>query len=285
MRGLPARRVASTALCAALLAGIGGPAAMAADSVRGSGPAAAPRAPLPDPGTLLGQVQNLAGLGGTLAPVRDLVTAVLDPEQGVLSAADTQKLGTAAKDALAQVDAALTAGTAQTAPAAATSTTPSTVPFAAAPAAPAAPVSTGVLLPAAGTPRVAAPRAADPTSDALAAVRKSLDGLLKAIAAGDSTQVLPATDSLVKELTALVGTGLPAGALSTQPAASGTDPAATASTLPALTDPVAAVPDLQIPDLQIPDVQIPEIGVPDTTVPEAPAPAATVPAAAGAAGA
>ncbi|EYT81145.1 hypothetical protein CF54_21175 [Streptomyces sp. Tu 6176] len=280
MRGLPARRVASTALCAALLAGIGGPAAMAADSARGSGPAAAPRAPLPNPGTLLGQVQNLAGLGGTLAPVRDLVTAVLDPEQGVLSAADTQKLGTAAKDALAQVDAALTAGTAQTAPAAATSTTPSTVPFAAAPAAPAAPVSTGVLLPVAGTPRVAAPRAADPTSDALAAVRKALDGLLKAIAAGDSTQVLPATDSLVKELTALVGTGLPTGGLSTQPAASGTDPAATASTLPALTDPVAAVPDLQIPD-----VQIPEIGVPDTTVPEAPSPAATVPAAAGAAGA
>ncbi|MFD8615114.1 hypothetical protein [Streptomyces sp. NPDC059631] len=283
MRGLPARRVASTALCAALLAGIGGPAAMAADSVRGSGPAAAPRTPLPDPGTLLGQVQNLAGLGGALAPVRDLVTAVLDPEQGVLSAADTQKLGTAAKDALAQVGAAVAAGTAQTAPSAATSTTPSTVPFAAAPAAPAAPgapVSTGVLLPAAGTPRVAAPRAADPTSDALAAVRKALDGLLKAIAAGDSTQVLPATDSLVKELTALVGTGLPAGGLSTQPATSGTAPAATASTLPALTDPVAAVPDFQIPD-----VQIPEIGVPDITVPAAPAPAATVPVAAGAAGA
>ncbi|MET8246325.1 hypothetical protein ABZV31_19020 [Streptomyces sp. NPDC005202] len=60
MRGLPARRIASTTLCAPLLVGITGPVAMAADSARERGHAAASHAPVPGADALLAQARSLA---------------------------------------------------------------------------------------------------------------------------------------------------------------------------------------------------------------------------------
>ncbi|MEU6478856.1 hypothetical protein ABZ858_18560 [Streptomyces sp. NPDC047017] len=248
MRGLPARRAASTALCAALLAGIGAPAAMAADSTREHSRAAAPGSPLPDADALLDQVKNLGDLDSRLAPIRDLLTAVLTSGTGALSAADATKLGDAAKDALAKADAAVAAATAATATAPRAGSAPA-VPFTTA-AAQAAPAERSVLLPAPAV-RAAAPgaapasrqRAADPASDALTALRTALDNLLKAVTSGDTGQVLPAVTGLMKGLTDLVGSAVPDTGLTALPSTSATAPAAvSASTLPALT-----IPDITLP--------------------------------------
>lgn len=174
MRGLSARRLASTALCAALLVGISGPAALAADSAGEHSRAAVPRASLPGADRLLarlnglGDLSRLGDLGGRLAPVRDLATAVLTSDNGRLAPADAKRLGDAAADGLAEASAMIRSQRS-------------------------AQASSGVQ------------RAADPASDALAAVQKALEDLLKSLTSGDVGQVLPAVTGLVDGLVDLVG--------------------------------------------------------------------------------
>jgi hypothetical protein len=192
MRGLPARRIASTALCAALLVGMAGPAAVAADPARESAHAAS-RAPLPDADALLAQVKTLGDLGGVLTPVTDLLNSVLKADDGQLPAAEASKLGTAVKDAIAK----------------ATTKAP------ALPTAP-APATTLPALTRSGGDTEAAP--ADVIGDALAALQKAIDELIKAVTSGEAGQVTPAvTDSvtsLVNTVTAtLLGGKLPAPSL------------------------------------------------------------------------
>ncbi|GAA1413775.1 hypothetical protein GCM10009601_00250 [Streptomyces thermospinosisporus] len=100
MRALPARRLALGALCAALLVGITGPAALAADPVRERGEAAAPGAALPGSDALLQRAGKLKAQAGALAPVVDLAEAVLRQDRATLSHAEVRKLGEAAKEAL-----------------------------------------------------------------------------------------------------------------------------------------------------------------------------------------
>ncbi|GAA0657023.1 hypothetical protein GCM10009535_40030 [Streptomyces thermocarboxydovorans] len=100
MRALPARRLALGALCAALLAGITGPAALAADPVRERGEAAAPGAALPGADALLQRAEKLKAQAGPLAPVVDLAEAVLRQDRATLSHAEVRKLGEAARKAL-----------------------------------------------------------------------------------------------------------------------------------------------------------------------------------------
>ncbi|WP_406330125.1 hypothetical protein [Streptomyces sp. NBC_00203] len=170
---LPAGRIASSALCAALLVGITGTAAVAADSARERSHTASPDARLPGADALLAQVRKLNILGGELTPVTDLLNAVLKADNGQLPAAEARKLGDAAKGALAKA--------ATKAPA------------------------TGVLRPA------PARRAADPTSDALdaledalAAVEEAVDSLLEAITSGDDSEVLSLVDDGLTEVDDLI---------------------------------------------------------------------------------
>ena len=67
---------------------------------------AASRAPVPGADALLAQVKGLGDLGGVLAPVTDLLNAVLKADNGQLSAEEATKLGDAVKDAIAKATAA-----------------------------------------------------------------------------------------------------------------------------------------------------------------------------------
>ncbi|MGW0087305.1 hypothetical protein [Streptomyces sp. NPDC003393] len=170
MRGLSARRIASTALCTAFLAAICGPAAMAAESARAHSRTAESRASLPDADRLLAELDGLGDLsrfgdlGSRLTPVRDLAAAVLTADNGRPAPAETEKLGTAAERALVEASEMIRSAQA-----------PSGV-----------------------------PRAADPASDALAAVQKALEDLVKSLTSGDVGEVLPAVTSLVDGLVDLV---------------------------------------------------------------------------------
>lgn len=95
MRALPARRIALGALCAALLAGLTGPAAMAADTAAEHDRATSPAA-------LLAQVRTVDADEHGLAPVVDLLKTVLQADDGQASSAEVRQLGDAAKDALAE---------------------------------------------------------------------------------------------------------------------------------------------------------------------------------------
>jgi hypothetical protein len=145
MRALPARRIMTSALCAALLVGITGPAALAADSTRERSHVA-PDARSRGADALVAQLRTCNG--GELAPVADLLNALLEAEDGRLTAAEAGALVTAAKSALDKA--------ADDAPA------------------------TGVLLaPAAQDvePRVPELSAADLTDHALSGLDTALDGL------------------------------------------------------------------------------------------------------------
>ncbi|MFF7866155.1 hypothetical protein ACFZCT_06790 [Streptomyces qaidamensis] len=193
---LPARRIATSALCATLLLGVTGPAAVAADSA--SAPEhthAASRAPVPDADELLGQVGSLGDLGGVLVPVADLLTAVLKADDGQLPHSQAAKLSTSVQDA---IDHATATATAPTAPGAAPQSSPlpqaSTLP---------APVEDGAELPE------------DLAAEAMTALEKSTEELLKAVTSGDAAQVTPAVDAVVAGVVnavaaTLVGSRLPA---------------------------------------------------------------------------
>ncbi|MFF0185878.1 hypothetical protein [Streptomyces sp. NPDC005244] len=216
MRALPARRFATSALCATLLIGIAAPASMAADSdlPRGHSHAAAP---VPGADALLAQTKTLADIGGVLAPVTALVDAALKADNGQLPADQATTLGQAAKDAIAKVAAA-----APVAP-------PAAVPPVALPAVP--PVAKG-----AERPRALA--AADVKADALTALQTAVDSLVKAVTSGDAASVVPAATAVVTGLVNFVvatvlGGGLPAPNLPGLPA------------LPAL--PTSALPTGSLP--------------------------------------
>ncbi|MFI8896427.1 hypothetical protein [Streptomyces paradoxus] len=191
---LPARRIATSALCATLLLGVTGPAAVAADSA--SAPEhthAASRAPVPDADELLGQVTSLGDLGGVLLPASDLLTAVLKADDGQLPPSQAAKLSTSVQDAIDQAIA--------TAPAA-----PGTAPQN-------TPLPQASTLPAPVEDRTELPE--DLAAEALAALRKSTERLLKAVTSGDAAQVTPAVDDVVAGLVnavaaTLVGSRLPA---------------------------------------------------------------------------
>ncbi|MET7271668.1 hypothetical protein ABZS59_10860 [Streptomyces flaveolus] len=95
MRALPARLIAPGVLCAALLGGVTGPAAWAADTAPEHHRATTSAA-------LLDQVRAVDADEHGLAPVVDLLKAVLEADDGRLPAAEAKKLGDAARDALAK---------------------------------------------------------------------------------------------------------------------------------------------------------------------------------------
>ncbi|MGW2958077.1 hypothetical protein ACWDGI_06250 [Streptomyces sp. NPDC001220] len=220
MRALPARRLASTALCALLLAGITGPAAVAADSAHERTHAMS-QAPVPGADALLAQVKSLGNLGTVLKPVTDLLNTVLAADNGQLTPDQATQLGDAVKAAIAQVTAAAPAP-APTVPA--TPALPSApalpsvaaVPSASAvPGAPAVPAAFPEPAAAQAKGLGGAPAAKDLAGDALTALQTAVDNLLKAATSGDVSQVLPAATAVVTGLVnllaaILLGSGLPA---------------------------------------------------------------------------
>nr|WSZ17069.1 hypothetical protein OH837_29050 [Streptomyces canus] len=202
MRGLPARCIASCALCAALLVAVAGPTAAAS-----RGPV-----PVPHADALRPQVEALAELGGVLTPVADLLNTVLKADNGQISAEQAAKLGDAVKDATAKITEEASAA-AVTPPATGMTTTPST------PAGSTTTPTPSLLLTLiqngddAGARSVKAP--ADLLDDAIDALEKAIDDLLTAVTSGEPTQVestLPAVISgLVDAVAAtMLDTELPA---------------------------------------------------------------------------
>ncbi|MET9135523.1 hypothetical protein [Streptomyces parvulus] len=239
---LPARRIATTALCAGLLIGIPGPAVMAADgeSVRERTHAAS-HAPLPDVAELQSQVGSLAGLGGVLTPVTDMLTAVLKAEDGRLSAADADKLSDAVKDALAKAEAA--DADADDADTDDTATTPGTATPAQPPAVTAPEAGDPVTLPAPVAAQDETAAAPDLTATAYAELQKQVDALVKATTAGSAEQVSPAVENVVTGVVnvvaaTLVGNGLPAADLAGLPAV----PSAPEATAPQAATPASPLP-------------------------------------------
>ncbi|MEV5954318.1 hypothetical protein AB0M11_11180 [Streptomyces sp. NPDC051987] len=179
MRALPARRLASTALCAALLAGITGPAALAAPAhERGRATA---RTPVPGADALLGRTRSLGGLTALLGPVTALLTAVLEADRGQLTPDRAARLADAAKAAIARLTEA-----------AAAPALPST------PALPSVPAAPAVAAAAAAQAKgLGAAPAEDLAGDALKALRTAIDNLVKAVTSGDAGQVAPAADAVL----------------------------------------------------------------------------------------
>src|SRR3954453_22271184 len=103
MPALSARHIGSSALCATLLIGITGPAAVAANAAREASTAASTDARLARADALLAKVRNING--GEFAPVADLLDAVLKADNGRLPPDEARKLGAAAKRALAEASA------------------------------------------------------------------------------------------------------------------------------------------------------------------------------------
>ncbi|MDG9690628.1 hypothetical protein QC281_10955 [Streptomyces sp. DH17] len=239
---LPARRIATTALTAGLLIGLSGPAVMAADgdSVRERTHAAS-RAPLPDAEELQSQVGSLAGLGGVLTPVTDLLNAVLKADNGRLPAEEADELAAAVKEALAEADAA-DADEAATAPGTTTpgTTTPGTSTPAQPPVVTAPEAGAPVTLPAPVTAQSGdgAQAATDLTAAAHAALQVRIDALLKATTSGTAAQVSPAVENVVTGVVNVVAATLVGGGL----------PAADLAGLPALPSaPEAAAPEAAVP--------------------------------------
>ncbi|MFB7651209.1 MULTISPECIES: hypothetical protein [unclassified Streptomyces] len=239
---LPARRIATTALCAGLLIGLSGPAVMAADgeSARERTHAVS-HAPLPDVAELQSQVIGLAGLGGVLTPVTDMVNAILKADNGQLPAADADQFAAAVKDALAKAEAAdLDADDADSDD---TVNLPGTTTPAQPPAVTAPQAENPVTLPAPIVAEDQTAAASDLTATAYADLQKRIDALVKAATAGNAEQVSPAVQEVMTGVVnvvaaTLVDSGLPAADLAGLPAL----PAA-----PEATTPEAAVPASPLP--------------------------------------
>ncbi|GHB23032.1 hypothetical protein GCM10010377_11150 [Streptomyces viridiviolaceus] len=186
MRALPARRIALGALCAVLLAGITGPTAMATDAAREHSRATSPDA-------LLVQVGHLDTREGDLAPVVDLLNAVLTADNGQLPPAEARRLGEAAKKAVDEeaaqkaVDEEAAQGPARGAVKAPAAT--------ATPSASAAPSAS-----ASATPE------ADLADDPLDTVQKALDELLDLLLpeGEDADLELPSLDDVLTEVDELL---------------------------------------------------------------------------------
>ncbi|MFR9800099.1 hypothetical protein ACL02U_30030 [Streptomyces sp. MS06] len=217
MRGLPLRRIATSALSTALVLGIAAPAAFAADAAHHTTGSAA-RAPLPDAAPLLGQTKALGEVGGVLTPVTALLDAALKADDGQLPADQAGTLGDAAEKAVAELAAAAPAAPPDTT----TATTPTlpgvpatdTLPNA--PTVPAAPTlpDPGTLSGGDAKARTG-PRAplADVKDDAVAALHNAVASLLAAATSGDAGQVVPAATAVVTGLVNLVTATLLSGGL------------------------------------------------------------------------
>ncbi|PSM43424.1 hypothetical protein C6Y14_09880 [Streptomyces dioscori] len=237
MRALPARRIATSALCATFLLGIAGPVAVAADhdATRDARATAAVLAPVPEADALLAQATSLGDVAGVLKPVTDLLTTALKADGGKLPAADATKLGDAVKEAIAKATASAPAAP-QTPPAKtpAVPQTPAepkapTVPQTPAepkkpevnsPADPEIPAAPPAILPALpGAPALPAPGVAgrvaapDLRADALKALQSSVDTLVQAAVAGDATALGAAAKKTVSGLVNFVAAVAVGGAL------------------------------------------------------------------------
>ncbi|WP_330290886.1 hypothetical protein [Streptomyces sp. NBC_00576] len=238
MRALPARRIASTALCATLLVGIGAQTALAADgdAARERGHAAS-QAPVPNADALLAQVKSLGDLGGVVKPVTDLTNAVLKADNGQLPLDEATKLTDAVKEAIAAAAAApapatppvslpatpeapATPAVPATPEAPATPAVPTTPEAPATPAMPttpdlpakpALPVVSTLPAPLKGAKAVKGPL--DIKADALVALQKSVDALLKAVTSGDAANVVPAVTDVLTNLVGFVAATLLGGEL------------------------------------------------------------------------
>ncbi|MFJ5027500.1 hypothetical protein ACIQB5_05275 [Streptomyces sp. NPDC088560] len=221
MRALPTLRVASTVLCAAVLVGVVGPAAVAADTGRTHSTA---ESPAPSAEQLLVQVRVLDGTGTVLQPVIDLVRESLT--KGKLDADEAKKLGEAAQQAIsaAKADPALLPPVKPTAPA--TPLAPGAPAKPAAPAAPAAPVAPAAPAhPAAAKLTDAKPSSTrDLRDDELNGLQGGVAKLLKGVTSGLSTVVSLASgvvSGLVNLLTGTLGgvLGTVGGLAQSQPSA------------------------------------------------------------------
>ncbi|MEU6886812.1 hypothetical protein ABZ918_16620 [Streptomyces viridosporus] len=250
MRALPVRRIALGVCCAALLVGITGPAATAADPARERTPAASSDA-------LLVQVRSLDAQRGELAPVVRLLEVVLETDGGHLPPAEARKLGGAAEDALRK--AAAKARTATAAPATTAPVTADTPDLSDPATTTSSPTSSPT--PASSPTPTATPEASDPaedtpllvdgtdlTDDLLDAVHEVVDGLHDLPLSGeeDAARVSSSIEDLLAEVEALVdallGTADPQASTLPAPA----EPQA--STLPA---PVGAASVTQVPLLPV----------------------------------
>lgn len=208
MRGLPVRRIASTALCASLVLGLAAPAAMASDTATArERVAAASDAPVPGVAALRAQGKGLVDLSTVLAPVTETLDTVLKADDGRLTPGRATQLGDAVRTAVAKITAA-------------------------APAAPAAPAAVPPSL-AKGAVDSGTKAAADPVSDALAAVQKAVDSLLTAATSLDVGQVASAVTGVLDGLLDLLsstlnGLGLSLPSLPSLPAEAAEAPAAPA---------------------------------------------------------
>ncbi|MEU9329884.1 hypothetical protein AB0D91_39935 [Streptomyces canus] len=202
MRGLPARCIASCALCAALLVAVAGPTAAAS-----RGPV-----PVPHADALRPQVEALAELGGVLTPVTGLLNTVLKADNGQISVEQAAELGDAVKDATAKITEEASAA-AVTLPATGMTTTPSTTTGTTTTPTPSLLLTLIQNGDDVGERSVKAPD--DLLDDALDALEKAIDDLLTAVTSGEATQVestLPAVISgLVDTVAAtMLDTELPA---------------------------------------------------------------------------
>ncbi|MGW0282140.1 hypothetical protein ACWDXT_03395 [Streptomyces sp. NPDC003236] len=253
MRVLPPRRLASATLCAALLVGVAGSAAVATD-LAGERTQAGSRSAVPGAEPLLARIEALSGTGAVPAPVRELLEQSL--HKGRLTPAEARRLGEAAKRSVTEaatgtpataatpaaptsapapsMDPTLSTAASPSMAAASGAATPSAATGPAAPATPALPAdgtmsqTLGMHVPAPdplaadGAARVAAPTARDAASDVLATLTGAIDALVKAVVAG-LDDVLPAATGVVNGLLGLLkpllpGTGTPTLALPSVPA-------------------------------------------------------------------
>lgn len=138
MRALSARRLASAAISATLLIGIGAPAAVAVDhEPRHERASTAVKDPIPGAEALLEQVKTLGDLLAVLQPVTDVLDTVLNAKDGISPAQAAQFLkkvqdaiaaATVAQAPVPVPQAPLTPAAPETTPATSLPTTPPAVP-------------------------------------------------------------------------------------------------------------------------------------------------------------
>ncbi|MET8830171.1 hypothetical protein ABZX40_32260 [Streptomyces sp. NPDC004610] len=179
MRGLPKRRIASTALCAALVLGAAAPAVAAEHASPGERAGTAAEAPVPGADALLAQTRSLSDITGVLTPVTELLGTALNADNGQLTPDQATRLAEVAASAIAEAGS--------TSPAA---TLPAPAP--------------------ASAPRKAP---ADLKDDALAALRKAVDGLITATTSGDAGKIVPASNGVVTGIVNVLASVLLGGAL------------------------------------------------------------------------
>ncbi|MFF3844566.1 hypothetical protein [Streptomyces sp. NPDC002328] len=183
----PVRRIASSALCAALVLGIAAPTALAVDGdATRERAAAASRTPVPGADALVGQVEGLGDLGAVLTPVTDLLGTGLTAEGGQLTADQANRLGDAVREALAKINAT-TAAT----PASLTTPAADMAPSTDAAVTPSGEAATVPSTDAAAVPAPAG-EAAAPAADAAVS---GTDAGTSAASAGSAASVAPATDA------------------------------------------------------------------------------------------